>query len=118
MENKNNGWAEWEKYVLKTLETIASSVETLRNDLNACKIHSIEERYKIRGDLSKDITNLAERIKESVDQIIDEVGEKDVEYTADIRELKTRMSIFGAVFGTIFGGITSLIVSYLMFLMR
>lgn len=75
-----NGWGEYSKLVLKELETLAKSIEGLRNELQEVK----QELAAIRA--KEDKVEELKSWKEKVDEVASPTQLKEL--TTDVQELK------------------------------
>lgn len=75
-----NGWGEYSKLVLKELETLAKSIEGLRNELQEVK----QELAGIRA--KEDKVEELKAWKEKIDEVASPTQLKEI--TADVQELK------------------------------
>jgi ATP-dependent helicase/DNAse subunit B len=103
---KSNGWTEWGRYVLKTLETISFRIEDLQKEINSIKTSMLESNFALKDEVREEIKTTIASNKQSIDILDSKIDNIDKDLTAQ----KVRSSIIGAVIGLVGAGIVTLIV--------
>jgi predicted nuclease with TOPRIM domain len=94
----NDGWTEWSKHVLKELERLNASQETLRD--------KIEEVQQSITEMKSDRTGLDEvkAWKKEIDEVTSPTQLKELQKTvADLEKFKVKAMTIFVVLQTIFG---------------
>ena len=111
---KSNGWTEWGRYVLKTLETISSRIEELQkeinsiksDDINSIKNNVLESKFAIRNEIRDELKEETDKNKKDLELLSTKINEINLAITAQ----KVRSGIVAAVIGLIGAGAVTLVV--------
>ncbi len=93
MTSNENGWAEYSRLVLKELETLASGIEKLNDNINEIKREMAE--MKVREDKVQELV----KWKERVDEVASPSQLKDLrDEVEDLKLFKTKaVTVFAVI---------------------
>lgn len=116
LENNNNGWTEWSKYILKELEKLGENCDSLAEEINGLNVeltkisgmkHAISDLKDWKGSVEEsvnidDLKNIKSYyinnrdIKSSIDSL-KETTKKQQEKIEELESFKTKVYTFIAI---------------------
>lgn len=119
-EDSNDGWREWSKYVLKTIEGLMGSITDMRKDTENLLLKLTETTVRIDNmvdnsrkieDLEKDMQPLRPNPKE-IETLIKDLKALKTQVqnnTSQIKILNLKSAFIGALIGAVSAGMLSFI---------